>query len=287
VIPINLKNREINMDESKEIKPASFRISNDIKEKFKEIAKTNGWNQDETLGKLIGIYELEEAKVTISNRRTEIENFEAHLQALSEIYCFSLRLNQDVEERVRIGYANTLKSHQTIIEELQKKNEELKNTLEKAQELARTSMEKSSNFERENTRLQNEIEKTEALCQEYKDTKNTLTQRIKELENSQETNQNLKIDNKNLRRELKNLESTTNNEIITMKLKHSEKIEEINQINIKKLENTLTELEEARKEIHLLKAEKLLITASEDEPPVKPKKTSTRKSKVEKDETIS
>lgn len=172
-------------------KPSSFRVTDDVKERFAKIATDEGWNQDQTLSKLIGIYEIEQAKMTVTERRIEIEEFEMHLHSLSEIYRMSLQLNQNSEERVREGFRATLESNQKTIQTLQAKIEDLESTKKSYQDMYRESMEKKSIAETESKRLAGELEKTDFLCKEYKDKNTALGDMLTEYKADREQMKNL------------------------------------------------------------------------------------------------
>lgn len=279
------------------MKPTSFRISDEIKERFKEISKSEGWNQDEALGKLIAIYELEQAKVIISSRKTEIETFESHLQALSEVYRMSLQLNQDAEERIKAAYINTLQSNQKTIQGLQSENEELKSRAEDMQASASVFNEKSVLLEKEVQRFQSEIEKTDKLCVEYKEKNDTLNGLLVEYKADREENKTLRLKNEeheqNLRKiksenetmifakdkEIENARSDMKTKILELKEKHSSQVEELKNKYNQEIEKSnldyrglLQELEQLRKENYELKgqlhpkpAQKKKTTKKEDE----------------------
>lgn len=281
--------------ETKEMKPTSFRISDEIKERFKEISKSEGWNQDEALGKLIAIYELEQAKVIISSRKTEIETFESHLQALSEVYRMSLQLNQDAEERIKAAYINTLQSNQKTIQGLQSENEELKSRAEDMQASASVFHEKSILLEKEVQRFQSEIEKTDKLCVEYKEKNDTLNGLLVEYKADREENKTLRLKNEEHEQDLKktksehetivfakdkeieNAKSDMKTKILELKEKHSSQVEELNNKYNQEIEKSnldyrglLQELEQLRKENYELKGQL-------HPKPAQKKKTTTKK----------
>lgn len=258
------------MDAAKEMKPTSFRISDEAKERFKSISKEEGWNQDEALKKLISVYDMEQAKIMICDRKTEIETFEAHLHALSNIYLMSLQLNQDAEERMKSTYKKTLESNQRMLQSMQEKNEELTRALE----VKGIINEKNKKLEKERERILGEMEKTERLCQQYKEKNDTLNGLLVECKQEREENKKLQVklkemDNfqseaekqkEKLESEKKQTEYECKIEIIKLKEEHQKQLAELSNKNHKELEevtknygDVLKKLEAMQEEYYKLK----------------------------------
>lgn len=229
--------------ETKEIKPTSFRISEDARERFKEITKSENWTQDEALNKLIGIYEIEQAKITISSRKMEIETFETHLQALSEVYRMSLQLNQDAEERIKSAYSNTLESNQKTIQELQVKIEDLRESLETSKNLLNDSDQELDQLRKENQQLYSEIKKTDSLCNEYKEKNDNLNGVLIGYKEDREENKKLNVQLQEQEKQIYTLknksdESQTKVKSLEVEVKSLEAKEKENIITLKKQAET-------------------------------------------------
>ena len=84
-----------------ELKNRSIRIDEDTFSKFKEIASENFANQNECLNELVKIYELDQGKKLLPDRKAEIENFEALLVQIQNAFIHSLEMNHNAELRVR------------------------------------------------------------------------------------------------------------------------------------------------------------------------------------------
>jgi len=65
---------------NEELKVKSFRISEETTDKFKALC-VDFDNQNTALSALINAYEVHNAKALLSNRQTEIEDYDVHLQA--------------------------------------------------------------------------------------------------------------------------------------------------------------------------------------------------------------
>lgn len=110
----------------KELKVKSFRVGEDTFEKFKKIAGDEFGNQGQCLEALINLYETETSKVAIVERKLEIESFQDYLNKINTLFLTSLQLNQDAEGRIRDEFARQLTLKDKIIQEMQDKNNELK-----------------------------------------------------------------------------------------------------------------------------------------------------------------
>ncbi|MDB8712068.1 hypothetical protein [Mediterraneibacter gnavus] len=98
----------------------SFRITNDVMGRFKELQDEMNLTQDGALKMLVDAYEMEQAKNAIPDRETEISNFQMKANELVEAFLHSLQLNQDAEARIRSEVALQLESKDKVIVDLQK-----------------------------------------------------------------------------------------------------------------------------------------------------------------------
>lgn len=145
------------MADGKELKPKSFRITDETAEKLKEIAATIGGNQQEVLAKLIETYELQTSKNVLSDKSAEIEQFERYITAISRMYMANLEDNQNITKTVQAEFDALLRSKDTTIQDLQ-------DQLAVAKQLKEESAERAKTHAEENVRLTNNIDK---LNKEY------------------------------------------------------------------------------------------------------------------------
>lgn len=116
-----------------EMKTRSVRATEDTFEKLKEIVEQSEFNnQGEALTALISLWENEQAKNMLPDRKTEIENFQALTQRINDSFINSLQLNIEAEDRIRMEFAGTLKSNETTINLLQ---EQKADSIEKVKRL--------------------------------------------------------------------------------------------------------------------------------------------------------
>lgn len=144
------------MAESKELKPKSFRITDETNEKLKEIMKDFS-SQNEAVSKLIEAYEFQAGKAILTEKKDDIEQFERYVTAITRMYMSSLEDNQNVTELVRTEFDALLKSKDTTIQDLQEK-------LTVAKQLKEDATMKAKAHAEENARLNSVID---SLSAEY------------------------------------------------------------------------------------------------------------------------
>ena len=114
----------------------SFRITNDVMGRFKELQDEMNLTQDGALKMLVDAYEMEQAKNAIPDRETEISNFQMKANELVEAFLHSLQLNQDAEARIRSEVALQLESKDKVNADLQKQLDETKDMLTASETVA-------------------------------------------------------------------------------------------------------------------------------------------------------
>ena len=117
-----------------EIKVRSFRISDSVAEKFKAFCGEFD-SQNAALDSLITTYEMQNAKSVLMDRKTEIAEFDTHIQAIQSAFLRSLELNENAEQRVKTEFNSLLSSKDETIMQLQ---------AEKAKALEQTEQYKTS-----------------------------------------------------------------------------------------------------------------------------------------------
>lgn len=135
----------------------SFRIDDQTAEKFKEISNIIGGNQQQTLVKLIEAFEFQSGKAILNEKKTDIEQFEKYVTAITRMFMGILEDNQNITETVRTEFDALLKSKDTTIRDLQEK-------LTIAQQLKEDATLKAKTYADENTRLNSVID---SLNNEY------------------------------------------------------------------------------------------------------------------------
>lgn len=115
------------MEESrnKELKVKSFRVTEETFDKFKKIASDEFGNQGQCLDALISLYELENSKSTLIERKLEIESFQDYLNKINQLFLTSLQMSEDAGKRAEEEFVKKLSIKDVTIERLQRREEEL------------------------------------------------------------------------------------------------------------------------------------------------------------------
>lgn len=260
--------------------PTTFRITSTTNDKFKELAQSFGFTQEEMLSNLISTYELENAKALIINREKEIDEFQSHVSRLVNIYLNSLELNQNSENRIHEKYSNEINSKSEIINNLQEKLLEKDKQLSSLKTLLQDISKDYDKSSEEIKSIKDTLETKENLIIEYKEKIDTLTSLVTEYreykedylnlkskyESSLQKNSDIQYELKELRLEKSNLEKTI--EIINNQLQEYK--DNINQIKLEHKESIAEKNNEINKmqkdfEEHLLKEnEKLKLHLQEE-----------------------
>lgn len=107
----------------------SFRVTDDVMSRFKDIQDEMGLTHDGALKMLVDAYELDQAKNAIPDRETEINNFQTKVNELVEAFIFSLQLNQDAEARIRAEIALQMQTKDKSIAHYQEQLKMAQNSL--------------------------------------------------------------------------------------------------------------------------------------------------------------
>lgn len=155
--------------ENKESKatPTTFRITSSTNDKFKELAQSFGFTQEEMLSNLISTYELENAKALIINREKEIDEFQSHVSRLVNIYLNSLELNQNSENRIHEKYSEQINKKVEMINLLQNKISEMKDNVENQNLLLTNTLNENAKLTDEVNNLKDTLGTKEKLIKEY------------------------------------------------------------------------------------------------------------------------
>jgi hypothetical protein len=136
----------------------SIRADDETYEKFKVIASEEFGNQGQCLSTLIGLYELEQSKVTLVERKLEINDFQMHLNKIGELFMTSLKLNQDAEIRVRAEFEGLLESKDRMIIDFQGKVDQLTDANEYSTEKLKITDDENIQLFSENIKIKKEME---------------------------------------------------------------------------------------------------------------------------------
>lgn len=164
------------MAEDKSLKPKTFRVDEETVEKIRNIAETIGGSQQEAFTKLIETYELQSSKSVLPDQKTNIEQFEKYVTALTHLYMVSLETNQNVTETVRTEFNALLGSKDKTIQGLQEQ-------LSAAKQSEEDSIKKTESFKQENAKLKELLDVKES---DYKSQAANLQSMLKDKDNLNE-----------------------------------------------------------------------------------------------------
>ncbi|MDO4976127.1 MAG: hypothetical protein Q4E53_02580 [Eubacteriales bacterium] len=142
--------------------PKSFRITEETAAKLKEIASTNGKNQQETLAMLISTYEMQGGKEALPDKKDEIEKFQGLINIINRMYLSALEDSQGAREIAKSLFEAQLSSKDTVILDLQKKQKEMEERLADALQSKQDNLMKINDLEEkiksleENKRIQDD-----------------------------------------------------------------------------------------------------------------------------------
>jgi hypothetical protein len=149
------------MADNKELKPVSYRIDDETKEKIRQIADDLQLNQQGTIQKLIEAFELQKSKSTVTDagKKEIIDTFDFYTSKLNQSFISVVQGLQDADEKAETKVADKLQSKDATIQDLQEK-------LTVAKQLKEDATLKAKTFADENVHLNGTIE---SLTKEYTD----------------------------------------------------------------------------------------------------------------------
>ena len=226
--------------------PRTFRISDDVYEKFRAFAVEANATSDQMLSIMVAAYETEQAKGAMPTRESEISEFQAELGKMLSMYIHSLQLYNGTEDRIASQYAERLSKKDALISDLQDR--------EKAQiELATAANTAAMELENKNHQLivdfAKEQKRADALQAAERDLRlfaSAMEDRAKGAEKRaakvDEIQKELNENRKKLEKDSSSLNAAMK-EMEDLKQKHAEDMEQLNA----KHESELTALRETMK----------------------------------------
>ena len=172
------------MADSKALTPKSFRIDDETAQKIKEIANTTKSNQQETMQLLLNAYFMQEQKAGLIEHKANIEQFEAYTTSIIAMYTQALQSNHDLRETVIQEMDATLKSKDSVIQDLQRQLTAAKQSKEDAEAQAKAYADQSKALAKENESLQSVLADKDNLNRALTDSCNGLKAKIERLEDA-------------------------------------------------------------------------------------------------------
>ncbi len=132
-----------------DIKQTNFRIDTEAADKFRTFCESEGMSQAQGFDHLLQVLELNKAKTTLSNRETEITDFEMHTKALIDAFLHSLEICSNAEARAMEEYAAQLNQKDKAISEMAQRCKDLATELDAAKEESIVLMKRLENTSEE------------------------------------------------------------------------------------------------------------------------------------------
>lgn len=114
----------------------TFRITESFSEKLDALCTELGIKQAAALDSLITAYEMQQSKAILPDRKTEIEDYDTHIQALQSAFLHALEVTENTEQRVRAEFQRQLESKDSMIISLQESIKSLETKVQAADERA-------------------------------------------------------------------------------------------------------------------------------------------------------
>lgn len=169
------------MAEEKVLKPRSFRIDDATAEKFKEVSTKIGGNQQEALAKLIEAYEFQAGKAVLTEKKSDIDQFEKYVTVLTRMYMDSLEDNQNVTETVRTEFDALLRSKDATIQGLQEQLAKSKEGKETAVSRAKAEAEEAARLRGAIDRLNAKVDDLQSMLADKERLNGALTEACNDL----------------------------------------------------------------------------------------------------------
>ena len=253
------------MADNVELKVKSFRIDDETNEKLKEIMKDFP-NQNLAIQKMVEVYEFQQSKEVVADRKADIEEFEKYVSCLVRMYMTSLESNQNQKELIRGEFDSQLRTLREKLENTTQEKDEIslkfKKTSSENEQLKQANERLSTEYKARINDLQDMLKEKEESNQLLKSTGTELRAKVEQMAVEEEQNKalrkeldTLKIEHEKLLTSYKSLETVCNDlkvkneETITQMQKHeNEALERVKEQDQIKLDKALLELEKQHQE---------------------------------------
>lgn len=188
--------------EATNIKTRSVRADEAVLNRFVQLSKDYFGSQNECLSQLVATWELHNAANELPEMKTDIQDIEAHLQAVQSAFVHILELNANAESRISLDYAARLESKDKVIEDYQQKLTATKETISALKSAAETTASELLSVknmlaatEEENSRLSSSLNDKAALVADKQAIIDELTKKLPDAAVTDKIISDLKSDN--------------------------------------------------------------------------------------------
>lgn len=196
---------------SKETKPKNIRATEEVHDRFAQLAEENFPNQGSALEAFMNAWEIQNAKNAVPEREADISDFDSHVQALQRAYIHSLDVAQNASARARDEFRRKLEALETEKEELRNRLNLANSNTEyyKAQVEAAEKAAKEAKAQAEAaTKHATALEATVSDKQKIIDQLTGRTERAEEIaEKAKAQAEKLETENRDSRQAIRNLEN--------------------------------------------------------------------------------
>lgn len=165
-----------------EAKQTNFRINQEAADAFRKYCEENGWNQAQGFDHLIEILELNQAKATMPNQSTDIEQFEMYQKKMLEAFLHNLSITAETEERIREEFRTALDQKDQTIRDLQDKTAAQAAEVDQAKAVSADAEKALTAAEKEAEQARKDADAAQSLAAEKGRTNDMLTSKLTEAE---------------------------------------------------------------------------------------------------------
>lgn len=253
------------MADNVELKVKSFRIDDETNEKLKEIMKDFP-NQNLAIQKMVEVYEFQQSKEVVADRKADIDQFEAYVSCLTRLYMTALETAQN--QKI-LAYSTIDSELRQLKEKLDNERQEkddialkLKKISSENEQLKQANERLSTEYKARINDLQDILKEKEESNQLLKSTGTELRAKVEQMATEEEQNKalrkeldSLKVEHEKLMTSYRSLEDNLSDfktkheqELDQVKKTHSETLQRVKEYEQIKLDKALLELEKQHQE---------------------------------------
>ncbi|WP_027632124.1 hypothetical protein [Clostridium hydrogeniformans] len=163
-----------------DIKTTTMRLSEDTIKSFRKIAENEGFTQEQCLSYLVNVFEMQNAKEVMGDRKKEIETFEDYVNKLISLFMNSLDISINAEEKIKDKYIKESKDKDSVILRLTEEIMALKeDSKKKDKEIKAINTDKEKTLKDFETK-EELLKQNKAYIEKLEEEKETLNKAIKE-----------------------------------------------------------------------------------------------------------
>ena len=182
-----------------ESKQANFRIDPATADKFRAFCEENGMSQAQGFEHIMQIIEINQAKLAIPGRATEIEDFERTLKEITGMYLRSVEICSAAEARAKEQFASAIERQNRTIDDLQEKIQRLQDELDLSSSNIEEAMNAKERAEKDLLAAEKMKDAAEKTATDKQMIADTLASKLSEAETKAREYDNLMLEYKKLK----------------------------------------------------------------------------------------